>query len=98
MAQIDPHNLKQQHLEVKPHYPFVTKTLISLWQCGEPPNVREVTIEPNYGYVSRIVYHDGSVQMVRDTKLGLNSLGASEIAKDKGYTKYFLASLGYHTP
>lgn len=85
-------------IEKKPYYPFVTKILIDLFNKGELFNVRNVMIEPTYGYVGRIEYHNGRVHVFRSTNMGVNSLGASEIAKDKGYTKFFLRQLGYNTP
>ncbi|MCU0499027.1 MAG: hypothetical protein MUF87_16875 [Anaerolineae bacterium] len=83
---------------IKPHYLFVTRLLIDLYQAGELPNVRELQIEPEYGYVGRIVYHSGAVRLYRGTNLDVNSNGASEMARDKGYTKYFLDRLGYQVP
>jgi len=94
MVQIDRNESKCHHLEIKPHYPFVTRILLDLFQSSELPNVREVDIELEYGHAGRIVYQNGSIQMFRAAKLGINSLGASEIANDKGYAKYFLDVLG----
>jgi D-alanine-D-alanine ligase-like ATP-grasp enzyme len=84
--------------EVKPHYPSTTKLLISLFLSNELPNVQHILIEPEYGHAGRILYKDTSVRMFRSTRIGLNNNSASEIAKDKGYTKYFLRMLGYNTP
>jgi len=80
------------------HYPFITQLLIDLFASGELPNVTSVQVEPVYGYVGRIVYGNGVVRFYRGTSMGLNRLGASEVAKDKGYTKFFLQQLGYNTP
>lgn len=88
----------QCDLELKPHYPFITRLLISLFLHGDLPDIRQVDVEPEYGRACRIIYHNGSVQMIRGQSLGINNHGASEIAKDKGYTKHFLQSLGYATP
>ena len=85
-------------IEAKPHYHFVTKLLIDLFNRGELPNVSQVIVEPTYGYVGRIEYHNGQVHVFRSANLGVNSLGASEISKDKGHTKFFLRELGYKTP
>ena len=82
----------------KGHYPFITRVLIELFEEGSLPNVGSIQIEPVYGYVGRIVYRNGAVRFFRGSSMGLNRLGASEIAKDKGYTKYFLEQLGYKTP
>lgn len=84
--------------KAKDHYPFITRLLIELFASGSLPNVAQVQIEPIYGYVGRIVYRDGTVRLYRGTSMGVNRLGASEVAKDKGYTKFFLEQLGYQTP
>lgn len=83
---------------IKAHYPFITRTLIELYNAGELPAVQSVLIEPEYGYVGRLVHRDGQVRMFRATRLDLNRNGAAEIAHDKGYTKFFLQELGYVTP
>ena len=82
----------------KPHYPFITKLLIDLFNEGELPNIVSVDVEPTYGYVGRMTYRDGAVRFFRGSSMGINRLGASEVARDKGYTKYFLDRLGYRTP
>lgn len=84
--------------EAKEYYPFITRLLIELFTSGNLPNVASIQIEPVYGYVGRIVYRDGTVRFYRGSSMGMNRLGASEVAKDKGYTKYFLEQLGYETP
>jgi D-alanine-D-alanine ligase-like ATP-grasp enzyme len=90
------HQLPQ--LKSKDHYPFITQLLIELFLSGSLPNVDSVQIEPVYGYVGRIVYHDGTVRFYRGSSMGLNRLGPSEVSKDKGYSKFFLEQLGYETP
>ncbi|HLD48792.1 MAG TPA: hypothetical protein VJB11_00340 [archaeon] len=85
-------------VEAKPWYPFVTKILIDLFNEDRLSNVRNILIEPVYGFVGRIEYKNSRVHMFRSQNLGVNSLGASEISNDKGYTKFFLNELGYKTP
>lgn len=80
------------------HYPFITKLLIELFNSNCLPNVASVHVEPLYGYVGRIVYQSGDVRFFRGSSMGINRLGASEVARDKGYTKHFLERLGFHTP
>lgn len=87
-----------QNVKVKPHYAFVTKMLIDLFNKGELPNIRAISIEPGYGYVGHLVYQDQSIRMFRGSDVGINSSSAMQIATDKGYAKYFLDLLGYHTP
>jgi D-alanine-D-alanine ligase-like ATP-grasp enzyme len=87
-----------QAVTAPPHYPYITRVLIELFETGGLPNVATIQVEPVYGYVGRIVYRDGMVRFFRGSSMGVNRLGASEIARDKGYTKYFLEQLGYSTP
>jgi D-alanine-D-alanine ligase-like ATP-grasp enzyme len=88
----------ERALVPKPHYPFITKLLIDLFNSGELPNILSVDVEPVYGYVGRMIYRDRAVRFFRGSSMGINRLGASEVARDKGYTKYFLGQLGYRTP
>ena len=85
-------------MEVKPHYPFITRLLIDLFQCGELPNVHEITIESKYGYAGRIVYQNRSVRILRGADVGINPSSTKMLTTDKGYTKDFLTLLGYNTP
>ncbi len=58
----------------------------------------ELLIEPEYRYAGRIKTKDGRVFFFHSTKFDINGLGASEIAKDKGYAAYFMSQLGYPVP
>ncbi len=82
----------------KAHYPFTTRLLLDLYAQGELPNVAELLIEPRYGYAGRLRYTNGTVRMIRDARVGLNNNGATSIATDKGYAKFFMQALGYATP
>lgn len=57
----------------------------------------EVHIEP-WGYAGTLVLPDGRTRYFRGASFDLNTLGASEIAKDKDYAAYFLKRLGYPVP
>ncbi len=87
--------MTKSSLVPEPYYTYVTRLLIDLYQSGDLPNVRLLDIEPTFGYVGRVEYHDGSVRMFRATNIGINTNGATEISRDKAYTKYFLQKLGY---
>jgi D-alanine-D-alanine ligase-like ATP-grasp enzyme len=87
-----------QYIQVKAHYAFATKILIDLFNKGELPLIRAISIEPEYGYVGRLVYQDHSIRMFRGSDVGINSASAMQMATDKGYAKYFLDLLGYQTP
>jgi D-alanine-D-alanine ligase-like ATP-grasp enzyme len=72
--------------------------LIELFNEGSLSNVQSLNVEPSYGYAGQLLYKNGAVRYYKNSCLGINNLGAAEIAKDKGYAKYFLDSLGYSTP
>jgi D-alanine-D-alanine ligase-like ATP-grasp enzyme len=82
----------------KPHYPFLTRLLLDLHGCGELPGIASLEVEPEYGWVGRIEYTDGSVRLFRGNNVGLNDQAAFEVCRDKGYTKFFLRRLGYRVP
>ncbi|QBD76632.1 hypothetical protein EPA93_11710 [Ktedonosporobacter rubrisoli] len=54
-----------QALKKAKHYPLVTRMLIDIFLCGELSSVGEIDIEPEFGYVGRIVYLSGAVGMIR---------------------------------
>ncbi len=56
-----------------------------------------VTLEPVWGYVGQITYASGVKRYFRSSTLDINRVGASDIAKDKGYAKYFMRLMGYQT-
>jgi D-alanine-D-alanine ligase-like ATP-grasp enzyme len=58
----------------------------------------ELIVEPVYGHAGRIKTKDGRVFYYRSSKFDINSLGASEIAKDKTYATFFMNKLGYTVP
>ena len=55
----------------------------------------KIHIEPVWGYVGQIVLRDGRTRYFRNTNLDINSLGSSEVARDKNYADYFLKRMGY---
>ena len=54
-----------------------------------------VIIEPVWGIVGQIAFPNGRKRYFRYNSLDLNTLGASEVAKDKDYANFFLARAGY---
>jgi D-alanine-D-alanine ligase-like ATP-grasp enzyme len=53
--------------------------------------------EPQWGIVCQITFKNGKKRYSRYNSVDLNSLGASEIAKDKGYATFFMKHMGYPT-
>jgi D-alanine-D-alanine ligase-like ATP-grasp enzyme len=89
---------QQDPIRSHPHYPLHTRLLIELFLGSELPAIQTLFIEPEYGHVGRIVYRNGAVRFFRGACAGVNSHSAAEVARDKGYTKFFLQNLGYATP
>jgi len=80
------------------HYPYVTRALLQLFAEGALTNVTGVVVEPVYGYIARITYNDGTHRITYGNDLGLNTSAASELAKDKGHTKFLLRTIGINCP
>ncbi|MEK7060071.1 MAG: cyanophycin synthetase [Patescibacteria group bacterium] len=55
----------------------------------------EVTVEKEYGVVGKISYSNGINRYFRGTTLDINTMGSSEIARDKDYSKIFMKEMGY---
>ncbi len=55
----------------------------------------KVMIEPDWGIVGQITFKSGKRSYFRYNTLDLNPVGASDVAKDKGYATYFISKMGY---
>ncbi len=69
--------------------------LIQLVKQLAPKVGAKVILEPEWNFAAQIVYKNGVVRSLRGCTLDLNHLGSSEIAKDKGYAKFFMKQKGY---
>lgn len=58
----------------------------------------KIDIEPRYNFAGRISFSDGRNFYFKNTSLDINNYGASEVAKDKGYTRFFMEDMGYKIP
>jgi len=83
---------------MKPHYPYITRSLIRLFEEGKLTNIKDIIVEPEYGYVSRINYIDGTFRIIYGADLGLNIAASADLAKDKGFTKFMLRKIGINCP
>lgn len=54
-----------------------------------------VIMEPRWRIAGQIVYKNGRIRYFKYSSLDVNSLGASEVAKDKDYANFFLRRMGY---
>lgn len=55
----------------------------------------EVYLEPEWNVVGQIKFKNGKKSYFRYNTLDLNPMGASEIARDKDYSNFFIQSLGF---
>lgn len=54
-----------------------------------------VVLEPEWGVAGMIIFPSGRKRFFRFSSIDVNPLGATEVAKDKGYANYFLGYMGY---
>lgn len=54
-----------------------------------------VLIEPEYEFIGHITFKNGKKTVFCQTRLNINGFGSSHLAKDKGFSNYFLQQLGY---
>ncbi len=57
----------------------------------------KVLMEPDWGIVGQITYKSGRKRYFRYTSIDANTMGASEVARDKGYANFFMKQMGYRT-
>ncbi len=77
----------------KPNQPFLGKILPKIaHKIGAT-----VIMEPKWRVVGQIIFKNGKKRYFRHSSIDLNSLGASEIAKDKDYANFFMKQMGYPT-
>lgn len=55
-------------------------------------------VEPEWTCVGQLTYKSGVRRYFRLSTLDLNTMGASEIARDKGFARFFLEAMGYPIP
>ncbi|MBP7770603.1 MAG: cyanophycin synthetase [Candidatus Pacebacteria bacterium] len=56
-----------------------------------------VVMEPDWEMAGQIVFKSGRKRYFRYSSIDLNTLGASEISKDKDYANFFMKRMGYPT-
>lgn len=56
-----------------------------------------VNMEPDWQMAGQIVFKSGRKRYFRYSSIDLNTLGASEISKDKDYANFFMKRMGYPT-
>ena len=56
-----------------------------------------VVIEPKWSVVGQIAFRNGKKKYFRFSSIDLNTIGASDVAKDKDYATFFMKRMGYPT-
>lgn len=74
--------------------PFVTEILKKI----APLIGAELLIEPEYSFVGQVKFQNGKKMLFRGSNFNVNRLGSVEIARDKGYSSFFLQTFGYKPP
>ncbi|MFA7286170.1 MAG: cyanophycin synthetase [Patescibacteria group bacterium] len=75
----------------KPFAPLLGQVL----QKIAPRIGAKVVMEPEWNVVGQIIFKNGRKRYFRYSSLDLNSLGSSEVAKDKDYANFFMKRMGY---
>lgn len=57
-----------------------------------------VELEPEYRFAGELIFPGGRRHLFRNTNLNVNPAGSTEIARDKGYTSFFLRKHGLNVP
>ena len=57
-----------------------------------------VVVEPDYEYAGQITFRNGRKTLFHGSSFAINPQAAAEVARDKGYTSFFLKTLGYRVP
>jgi len=55
----------------------------------------KVLLEPEYGFVGKIIFKNGKTTFFSLSKFNINSMGSAAISGDKNHASYFLKQLGY---
>jgi D-alanine-D-alanine ligase-like ATP-grasp enzyme len=74
--------------------PFVTGVIKRI----APLMNATVIVEPDYEYVGQVTFRNGGKTLFRGASFAINPQSAAEIARDKGYTSFFLKTHGYRVP
>lgn len=75
-------------------YPFASMLIAEIG----PSMGISVELEPEYQFAGELIFPDGRRHLFRNTNFNVNAAGSTEIAKDKGYTSFFLRKHGLNVP
>ncbi len=58
----------------------------------------KILLEPKFNLAGSVSFEDGRIFYFKNTSIDINNFGAAEIAKDKGYTRFFMENAKYPIP
>ncbi|WP_315838008.1 hypothetical protein [Bradyrhizobium prioriisuperbiae] len=79
----------------KPKLRTTTPFIGQIFEKIAPKIGAKVLIEPDWRIAGQITFKNGRRCYFRHNTIDINSLGASDIAKDKDYANFFMAQMGY---
>lgn len=91
---VPPRDILEGIIETRKHYTYLINILIDAYNAGKLPEIKDIIIEPEYGYVASIKYNSGERRILYGHDPGFNSGSAERLANDKGYTKFLLRENG----
>lgn len=84
---------KEADMKKKTNKPILSQ----IFQKVAPRIGATIIMEPEWGVVGQIIFKNGRKRYFRFTSLDINTLGASEVAKDKDFANFFMRKMGYPT-
>lgn len=91
---VPPRDILEGIIETRKHYTYLINILIDAYNAGKLPEIKDIIVEPEYGYVASIKYNSGERRILYGHDPGFNSGSAEQLANDKGYTKFLLRENG----
>ena len=91
---LPPRDILEGIIETRKHYTYLINILIDAYNAGKLPEIKDIIVEPEYGYVASIKYNSGEHRVLYGHDPGFNSGSAEQLANDKGYTKFLLRENG----
>ena len=69
---LPPRDILEGIIETRKHYTYLINILIDAYNAGKLPEIKDIIVEPEYGYVASIEYNSGEQQnFIMEMILGL---------------------------
>ena len=67
--------------------------MIDAYNAGKLPEIKDIIVEPEYGYLASIKYNSGEHRVLYGHDPGFNSGSAEQLANDKGIQSFCLEKM-----